>query len=32
MDEVYFSRLDLTDGYLSDPKIKLFMDGSSFVQ
>jgi hypothetical protein len=32
MDEVYSSRLDLTDTPLLDPELKLFMDESSFVQ
>jgi hypothetical protein len=32
MDEVYFSRPDLTDAPLSNPELKLFTDGSSFVQ
>jgi hypothetical protein len=30
MDEVYTSKPDLMD--LSDPELKLFTDGSSFVQ
>jgi hypothetical protein len=32
MDEVYFSRLNLTGTPLSDPELELFTDGSSFVQ
>jgi hypothetical protein len=32
MDEVYSSRLDLTDAPLLDPELEPFMDGSSFVQ
>jgi hypothetical protein len=32
MDEMYSSRLDLTDAPLSDPELELFMNGSSFVQ
>jgi hypothetical protein len=31
MDEVYSSRPDLMDVPLSDPELKLFTDGSSFV-
>jgi hypothetical protein len=32
MDEVYSSRPDLMDVPLSDPELKLFTDGSSFIQ
>jgi hypothetical protein len=32
MDEVYSSRQDLMDVPLLDPELKLFTDGSSFVQ
>ena len=32
MDEIYLSRLDLTDIPLQNPELELFTDGSSFVQ
>jgi hypothetical protein len=32
MDEVYFSRLDLTEDPLSDPELECFTSGISFVQ
>jgi hypothetical protein len=32
MDEVYSITLNLMDTPLSDPELKLFTDGSSFVQ
>jgi hypothetical protein len=32
MDKVYSSRPVLTDAPFSDPELKLFTDGSSFVQ
>ena len=32
IDEIYLSRLDLTDIPLQNPELELFTDGSSFIQ
>jgi hypothetical protein len=32
MDKVYSNKMDLMDTPVSDPELKLFIDGSSFVQ